>query len=451
MSSSEVKICLLGVEPTNSNLGVRALTAGSIACILHQYPAAEISLLDYAKEGGMISFRVGETTVPLRLVNIRFSKKFYAKNHIVRLIAAASLSKLTPTKKLRRALIRRNPWLQHIDDVDLVASIAGGDSFSDVYGLERLLYVSLPQILALWAGKRLILLPQTLGPFKSWLAQTIAKYIMKRAEAVYSRDHAGVKLGEQMLGANGDARKLRFCYDVGFALDPMPPQRVDVVGLELPPRPASRLVGLNVSGLLFMGGYSRRNMFGLKVEYQKLVYDLIDFLVEQKKANVLLVPHVFGQHNESDATVCGRLYEALKDKYAGKIGWVRGSYNQSEIKHVIGTCDFFIGSRMHACIAAISQLVPAVCIAYSDKFVGVMETIGIESMVADARRLSVSEILQMVEESFEHRAITRQLLKRKIPEVKTAVLNLFSDVPGETARSLCVENAGASSSITLRN
>jgi hypothetical protein len=80
-----------------------------------------------------------------------------------------------------------------------------------------------------------------------------------------------------------------------------------------------------------------------------------------------------------------------------------------------------------------------------------METIGIESMVADARRLSVNEILQMVEESFEHRAITRQILERKIPEVKTAVLNLFSDVPDETARSLRVENAGASSSIALRN
>jgi hypothetical protein len=52
MSNSEVRICLLGVEPTNSNLGVRALTAGSIACILHQYPAAKISLLDYAEEVG---------------------------------------------------------------------------------------------------------------------------------------------------------------------------------------------------------------------------------------------------------------------------------------------------------------------------------------------------------------------------------------------------------------
>jgi len=72
-------------------------------------------------------------------------------------------------------------------------------------------------------------------------------------------------------------------------------------------------------------------------------------------------------------------------------------------------------------------------------------------MVADARRLSASEILQMVEESFEHRAITRQILERKIPQVKTAVLNLFSDVLGETERSVCGENPGASSSIALRN
>jgi len=176
-------------------------------------------------------------------------------------------------------------------------------------------------------------------------------------------------------------------------------------------------------------------------------------LISKIGANVLIVPHVFGMQrdSESDSVVCEQLFASFEKKYEGRLGLVRGTYNQSEIKYWIGQCDFFVGSRMHACIAAISQLVPAVCIAYSDKFSGVMETIGIESMVADARRLSASEILQMVEESFEHRAITRQILERKIPQVKTAVLNLFSDVLGETERSVCGENPGASSSIALRN
>ncbi|MGD1082629.1 MAG: polysaccharide pyruvyl transferase family protein, partial [Candidatus Sulfotelmatobacter sp.] len=318
--------------------------------------------------------------------------------------------------------------LSHLDESDLVVAISGGDSFSDIYGLERLLYVSLPQILALWVGKRLILLPQTLGPFKSRFAQAIAEYIMRRAELVYSRDNAGVELVTKMLGSNVSAGKVRFCYDVGFALDPMPPQRVDVVGLELSLRPASVLVGLNVSGLLFMGGYARHKRFSSTLEYPKLAYDLIDFLVEQKKANVLLVPHVFGQHNESDATVCARLYDALKDRYPGRIGWVRGSYNQSEIKHVIGTCDFFIGSRMHACIAAASQNVPVVPMAYSGKFVGVMQTIGLEANVVDLRKMDEEEIFKVIDRAFEHRAQIRQQLALTMPQVKESVLSLFDEI-----------------------
>ena len=47
------------------------------------------------------------------------------------------------------------------------------------------------------------------------------------------------------------------------------------------------------------------------------------------------------------------------------------------MKYLIGQCDFFVGSRMHSCIAAVSQCVPAVSIAYSDKFIGVMATLGL--------------------------------------------------------------------------
>jgi len=42
------------------------------------------------------------------------------------------------------------------------------------------------------------------------------------------------------------------------------------------------------------------------------------------------------------------------------IGW---PYGPSETKFLIGHCDFFVGARMHACIAAVSQYVPAVTLA----------------------------------------------------------------------------------------
>ena len=412
MGDKRVKICVQGAAFDTVNMGVNTLAYGIVRTILCTYPKADIFILDYQKLSATFEIDLPDRQVSIPLVNMRFSWRFWLRNNIAFLLFLTVLMKLLPFPALRRRWIAGNDCLRHLDESDLVVAISGGDSFSDIYGLERLLYVSLPQILALWAGKPLVLLPQTLGPFNGASAQAIAKYILRRAELVYSRDHAGVKLGEQMLAANGAAGKVRFCYDVGFALDPMPPQQVDVVGLEFSPKPPTILVGLNVSGLLFMGGYTRRNMFGFKVEYPKLVYDLIDFLVEQKEYEVLLVPHVFGRHDESDEKVCARLYEALKDRYPGRIGWVRGSYDQSEIKHVIGTCDFFIGSRMHACIAAVSQNIPTVPMAYSDKFLGVMQTIGIESNVVDLRKMDEEDIFNVIDRAFEHRAEVRQQLAR---------------------------------------
>ena len=75
------------------------------------------------------------------------------------------------------------------------------------------------------------------------------------------------------------------------------------------------------------------------------------------------------------------VYEELHDKYHGSLGYLSGVYDQSEIKHIIGQCDFFIGSRMHACIGAVSQNIASVSIAYSNKFRGVMETVGMDEYV----------------------------------------------------------------------
>jgi len=85
---------------------------------------------------------------------------------------------------------------------------------------------------------------------------------------------------------------------------------------------------------------------------------------------------------------------------------------------------------MHACIAAVSQGVPAVCVAYSDKFIGVMETIGIESIVADARKLDINEILRVVDSCLENRAAIRRQLEMKMPEVRSRVLQLFTELDG---------------------
>src|SRR5207244_1279177 len=145
-------ILVLGATFNTANMGVSALAAGSIRCILQRYPEAEIFLLDYGRQSFQQRFQFGDRHVRIHFVNMRFSKKFYLTNNVGLLILLALALKLLPWKQIREKLIARNTCLRHIHESDLATSIAGGDSFSDIYGLGRLLYVALPQILVLLLG-----------------------------------------------------------------------------------------------------------------------------------------------------------------------------------------------------------------------------------------------------------------------------------------------------------
>lgn len=425
------KIISLGASFSNTgNMGVNALTAGTIRCILHQFPTAEIILLDYGKRRLTFNVDFERRSIPVKLINVRFSKKIYLKNNIALLVFISFILKFIPFQRIKDKLISRDFYLNHISEADIVTSIAGGDSFSDIYGLGRFLYVSLPQLLALFMGKKLVLLPQTLGPFNGRITKFIARYILNRASIIYSRDYVGLKETKAFLGDRCDSAKLRFCYDVGFAVDPVSPDKMDVDGLLEKRKRDSFTVGLNVSGLLFMGGYTRNNMFGLRIDYREFIYDLIDFLIQKRNATVLLIPHVFGvsKDSECDATICKNIYNDLKPKYKNKIFLVKGNYDQNEIKYIIGLCDFFIGSRMHACIAAISQHVPTVALAYSKKFLGVIQSLGFESLVVDLRILNKDEIFDIIDKTYEHRNSVNKQLQQCMPKIKYSALNLFNDI-----------------------
>ena len=442
----KLRIAILGATPDSSNMGVGALAAGAVRCFVHAYPSAEIHFLDYAKTRSVQSLTLDGKKVKIPVINMRFSKRFFLPNNIAWMLFIALLLKILPSRKLRDWMIARNAYLSEIDGMDLFASIAGGDSFSDIYGMERFLYVSLPQILVLLLGKQLVLLPQTFGPFRGRFARMLARYILKRANHVYSRDYQGLEEIKALLGPGLVASKFEFCYDVGFALQPAAPARIDLAGIASLDEHAGPLVGLNISGLLFMGGYTRDNMFGLRADYRQFTKDLIQLLAEKKGATIVLVPHVFGQDRESDTAACEQIYEELKDKCAGRLGVLRGQYNQHEIKYVIGKCDFLVGARMHACIAAVSQAIPAVCVAYSDKFTGVMRAIGVDSIVADARKLDEQELLKFIENSLDNRAAIREQLNRRLPEVKSRVLNLFVN-PSNLSRNATVNDAEKPSTV----
>jgi polysaccharide pyruvyl transferase WcaK-like protein len=80
---------------------------------------------------------------------------------------------------------------------------------------------------------------------------------------------------------------------------------------------------------------------------------------------------------------------------------------------------------MHACIAALSQGIPAVGIAYSGKFQGVFESVGVGDCVADARRCREDELLEKVSSAYQRRGQIRENLQETVPRAQRAILDMF--------------------------
>ena len=248
---------------------------------------------------------------------------------------------------------------------DMVIDIGGGDSFADIYGGRRLRRMFILKFLTHLAGTPLVMAPQTVGPFKKPVSKWAAKLSMRLCKIVATRDQLSTKAARDM----GLTRDLIEASDVALRLPFDAPTRTT----------GPKKVGINVSGLLMGGGYTGKNEFGLQMDYPGLIRDLISHF-QNLRTQVHLVPHVI--------VPAGRL--AAEDDYNASMKLHAEFPNTivapafetpSEAKTYIAGMDFFMGARMHACIAAFSSGVPVIPMAYSRKFAGLFGSIGYDHTV----------------------------------------------------------------------
>lgn len=373
-------VIISGFNTTDNNRGTAALGYGSVSFMHGQ----------------------GLLTSEQELLNIRFVKKFWKKEYqndlhstitqkgitwkrtivhvfILELILADKFGFTLPFTRFGRLM--RN--------VESVAAINGGDGFSDIYGT-ALFQQRLPETrLALGLKIPHIILPQTLGPFKSAENKKVAERILKASKKVYVRDDRYVSELKKM-GIDFTLTK-----DLSAFMQPEP-WDIDI---------KEGCIGLNVSGLCYSNKFN--TLSGQFEQYPALINAIIRHF-QQLGKTIYLIPHSYryGNPEESndDMIACKEAYNHLEDKT--NVVLLDKDLISPQVKYVISKMSFFIGTRMHANFAAIYTGVPLFGLAYSYKFAGAFNANGLDGekqtiMINNTSKEDIDGIIQKIETVYQ--------------------------------------------------
>lgn len=272
---------------------------------------------------------------------------------------------------------------KEFDSYDIIFDVTFGDGFSDIYGKVWNATTNVLKTLAVKSRTPFVLLPQTYGPYNNQLLKLWAKYIVNHANYVYSRDVESADYMKRLCKKN-----IVTLTDIAFSL----PYDKNEYASEFDRTICH--VGINISSLLWDSDYAKKNKFGLKVDYNRYIKELINKTLENPNVKVHLISHVVENNNynnpENDLRCCNDVKELFP---TDRVIVGPGFKNPMEAKSYIANLDFFIGARMHATIAAVSSGVATVPFAYSKKFKTMFGNLDYPYVI-EARCISTEQALE---------------------------------------------------------
>jgi colanic acid/amylovoran biosynthesis protein len=142
---------------------------------------------------------------------------------------------------------------------------------------------------------------------------------------------------------------------------------------------------------------------------------LCDALIDAGK-KVILIPHVMEKNpDNNDVIACDEVLKRMT--HLTGVVVVSGEPSAVDFKGIIGCCECLIGTRTHATIAAMSQGVPTVSIAYSRKAHGIMKDVYGDELGA-ALTVEARDITPQILLSAYERAVASRIDSGRLAAIK---------------------------------
>jgi len=298
---------------------------------------------------------------------------------------------------------KTSPLYEYIN-CDMVLN-SGGDHLSgefNKFGLSSYMNI----LYAILLGKPVVLCGESLGYYTNPVFNFIATQILNNVDLILVREF----LSKMYLDKNCTNLNVYVTADPAFMLKSANVSEIEAIfsteGIDIK-RP---LIGINPSGLI--NKYTKNR----DIDLNKIMARLADKLTKELDATILLIPHVY-TFDVDDRKAIHNVFELAQNKQ--NIQMIQNEYTAEELKGVIGMCDLFIGTRMHATIASTSMLVPTIGIAYSHKMHGIIgEMLKQKDYIINVDEIDYETLETIVYDAWRNKDKINEVLSSTIPIIR---------------------------------
>lgn len=310
------------------------------------------------------------------------------------------------------------PWL----DYDLILDFHGDQFPSDVHPIRVATHAfEIAALRHLSPHLPIIEFVSSPGPFETEFQRWVARFMYRHLTLFTNRE----PLSSELLKEIGFGKNTVNTACPAWLLQPADKARGEHLlraeGINLDKRP---LVGLTLCGYNLPSLRTWKKVSNW--DDLQIYVPLLRYLLDTLDAHVFLLPHVyrFNPYTRSRELINGPDYDILwyLANLMGehpRLHLIQGKYAAEEAKTMIGQCDLFISGRLHAAVAAMSQHVPTVLIAYGHKHHGFAQLIDHDAYVFDGD--DSQALAALAERAWQERDAIRLKLAHNMPHVAQLV------------------------------
>lgn len=261
---------------------------------------------------------------------------------------------------------------------DLIISV-GGYRFKSKQGgfldLMRILFHSLPLLIARRYGKIYVIDAQSVGPIKGLIQQKLVRLVLNHAAMVGIREPFSLQLVQKL----GISAPLRLVPDAAISIVPRYSSRI----IEF-----LKKYQLNESDFVILA--PRQWFFGNYIFYKNYLKKLAKF-AENLEHRLVLVAHSLGPISiENDRIAC---YDLLKYIHKIRPVLVQEDWSPAELAAFYGHAFALIGVRFHSALLSLVAGTPAIAIAYEGtKAQGIMSYLKLNNFVLNITDFKSSDL-----------------------------------------------------------